>query len=121
MKKIFIVLSVLFLMTTNCAQAISIDNRSDSMIINGVNIYKSDIKKVEYSSPDEATEICMRSGQVVAFYSSFDDYRQIKSAFNTKSYVVGRSYYLIPYYGSYYSTSGTNNANSNNSNSVSHI
>ena len=48
MKKIFITLSLLFLLTANSVQAISIVNQSDSMIINGVSLYKSDIKNIQY-------------------------------------------------------------------------
>mgnify|MGYP001805808521 CR=1 FL=1 len=102
MKKVFVMMSLFFLFTANSVQAISIDNQSEMMIINGMNVYKSDIKKIQYSSPDESTQLHMRSGEILAFYSSYDDYRQIKSAYSTKSYVVARTYYIRPYYGAYY-------------------
>lgn len=100
MKKLFILLGVMFYLTTNVASAINIDNETSVISINGTTIYKSSIERIDYSSMEGVTKISLKDGTILCFYTNYNEYSQIDRAYHTV--MVATQTYITPYYGGYY-------------------
>lgn len=102
MKRLLIILGLIFFSTLDTANAISIVNQPSVLIVNGISVNKPDISTIQYSGSDGRTSIYMKNGAVLTFYTTYDEYTQINQAFvqviNTVSQVK-----TVPVYYNYYS------------------
>lgn len=99
MKKLFVLLGLIFFLTSNIASAINIDNETSVITINGTTIYKSSIERIDYSSMDGVTKISLKDGTILSFYTNYNEYSQIDRAYHTV--MVATQTYITPYYSGY--------------------
>lgn len=99
MKKLLVLIGFVLFLTVNAAKAFTIDVQPTLININGTFIYRSSIKRIDYSSMDGTTYIYLKDGNVLSFYTDYNEYSEINRAYHTVS--VSQHTYITPYYGYY--------------------
>lgn len=99
MKKLFVLMSLMLFLTTNAAKALTIDVQPALININGTAIYRSSIRRIDYSNMNGLTSIYLKDGNVLSFYTDYNEYSQIDRAYHTVT--IAYQTYITPYYGYY--------------------
>lgn len=88
MKKLIILLGLIFYLTSNVANAITVYSQPSTIMINGINLSKNDVSHAEFCATTGITTVYLKNGGAVTFHTNYNEYNQINNAIVPATYVA---------------------------------